>query len=186
MKDRKQYHREYREKNQEKLAAYRREWREKNKEKKAEYDKEWSKVNKEKKAEYARKYSRENRDKIAKRKRERRREEPAFRLEGNLRTRLGIAIRDGHGRKCGSTLELTGCTWAELRSHLESQFTDGMTWDNYGEWHVDHIKPCTRFNLLLDTEQRDCFHYSNLQPLWASENLSKSDKYDEPTAENNQ
>ena len=52
-----------------------------------------------------------------------------------------------------------------------------MTWENHGEWHIDHIKPCASFNLLNEDEQKKCFHYTNLQPLWASENLSKGCKY---------
>jgi len=161
MRDRKQYLKEY---------------REKNREKKAEYNREYCLANKEKNAKRNREYGRANRDKIAKRKRERRRADPEYRLEGNLRSRLGAAIRHGHGRKCESSLELTGCTWAELRSHLESQFTDGMTWENYGKWHVDHIRPCASFDLTVDKEQKICFNYSNLQPLWAEDNLTKSDK----------
>jgi len=53
-----------------------------------------------------------------------------------------------------------------------------MTWKNYGEWHVDHIKPCAKFNLIIDKEQKRCFHYSNLQPLWAKDNIKKSDNYE--------
>jgi len=56
-----------------------------------------------------------------------------------------------------------------------------MTWENHGEWHIDHIKPCSLFNLLNEDEQKKCFHYTNLQPLWASENLSKGCKYENET-----
>jgi putative phage-type endonuclease len=59
---------------------------------------------------------------------------------------------------------------------LETKFKEGMTWENHGEWHIDHIKPCASFNLLDDYEQKKCFHYKNLQPLWATENLRKGDK----------
>jgi hypothetical protein len=60
--------------------------------------------------------------------------------------------------------------------HLQLQFRDGMSWNNYGRvWHVDHIKPCASFNLLDESEQLKCFHYSNLQPLFAHENLVKGD-----------
>ena len=90
------------------------------------------------------------------------------------RTRIRGALK-GKG-KFGSTLTLIGCTASKLKSHLEKNFTENMTWDNYGDWHVDHIKPCSSFDLTLDEEQRKCFHYSNLQPLWAKDNLAKSDK----------
>jgi hypothetical protein len=64
----------------------------------------------------------------------------------------------------------------ELWCHLESQFQQGMTKDNYGKWHVDHITPCARFDLTQPTEQKKCFHYTNLQPLWAEQNLKKGCK----------
>ena len=178
MKDRKQYYKEYREKNKEKFDAYQKKYREENREREAARQKAWKKENKERVASSQKEYALENRDKLTKYQRERARNEPGFRLQRNLRTRLWHALKLGIGEKCGSTLELTGCSLEDLISHLESQFTDGMTWDNYGKWHVDHIKPCTRFDLSLDTEQKACFHYSNLQPLWASDNLSKSDKYE--------
>jgi len=106
---------------------------------------------------------------------------PEFKVKGNLRTRLCQAIRLGKGMKNGKTMDLLGCTWEEAKKHLEDQFTEGMTWDNYGRdgWHVDHIKPCSKFNLMLDSEQKQCFHYTNLQPLWALDNLSKGDKYED-------
>lgn len=82
-----------------------------------------------------------------------------------------------HGRiKAGRTMELVGCTAAELRDHLESQFQPGMSWENYGEWHVDHRRPCASFDLLDPAQQLECFHHTNLQPLWALDNLRKSKK----------
>jgi hypothetical protein len=77
---------------------------------------------------------------------------------------------------------LLGCTIGRFKAHLESLFKDGMTWDNYGEWHVDHIKPLSLFQLKLDSEQRAAFNYLNTQPLWAKENLQKRNKYNnQPT-----
>jgi hypothetical protein len=72
---------------------------------------------------------------------------------------------------------LLGCSVSFLKGFLEAKFTEGMTWQNHGEWHIDHIKPCASFNLLDEEEQKKCFHYTNLQPLWAAENLSKGCKY---------
>ena len=66
---------------------------------------------------------------------------------------------------------------SNLIIHLEKQFKPGMTLDNYGEWHIDHIKPITKFDLKNENELRKCFHYKNLQPLWAIENIKKGDKY---------
>lgn len=78
--------------------------------------------------------------------------------------------------KVGRTAELVGCSVDQLKEHIENQFRDGMSWSNYGEWHIDHIMPCAMFDFKEEKQQKRCFHYSNLQPLWASENLSKSDK----------
>jgi ribosomal protein S27E len=80
--------------------------------------------------------------------------------------------------KSKSTIKLLGCSIEELKNHLASKFTKGMSWDNYGKWHIDHIKPCASFDLNKESEQRKCFHYTNLQPLWAEDNLSKGAKYD--------
>jgi hypothetical protein len=79
-------------------------------------------------------------------------------------------------RKAMPTMQLVGCTVSELRAHLERQFRPGMRWDNLGAWHIDHIKPCAAFDLRDPEQQRACFHFTNLQPLWARENLSKSDR----------
>ena len=74
-------------------------------------------------------------------------------------------------------MKLVGCNSKELKEHLESQFIEGMNWNNYGEWHVDHIKPCAAFDLSDPIQQKECFNYTNLQPLWAKDNIRKSDKY---------
>lgn len=72
-------------------------------------------------------------------------------------------------------MTLIGCTVELLRVWLEAKWKPGMTWGNYGErWHVDHIVPVAEFDLRKETHQRQCFHYSNLQPLWKRENLSKN------------
>jgi hypothetical protein len=72
-----------------------------------------------------------------------------------------------------------GYTIEELMSHLEKQFTEGMTWENYGEWHVDHIKPMSsfKFESVDDPEFKECWKLENLQPLWEEDNLSKGPRY---------
>lgn len=126
------------------------------------------------------KYRKENRDKIQKHnteyERERKKFDPAFKLVKTLRSRLGSALKKQNATKNNKTMDLIGCSIAFLRGYLEAKFKEGMTWSNHGEWHIDHIKPCSSFNLLDEEEQKKCFHYKNLQPLWASENLSKGDK----------
>lgn len=75
-----------------------------------------------------------------------------------------------------TTFALVGCSASQLVAYLQSQFLPGMTWDNRSEWHIDHIKPCAAFDLTKTEEQRRCFHFTNLQPLWAEDNLRKSAK----------
>jgi hypothetical protein len=104
----------------------------------------------------------------------RRHEDLNFRLKNNLRSRV---VRSLHNNcKSAHTAELTGCSIEELRGHLEKGFKAGMNWDNYGKWHIDHILPCASFDLTKAEEQARCFHFSNLQPLWARENMAKGDK----------
>lgn len=100
-----------------------------------------------------------------------------YKLSCNLRSRLYHVLKDSD--KCDSTFKLLGCTIEEFKIHLENQFTEGMTWDNHGfyGWHIDHIRPCASFDLSNEEEQKICFHYTNLQPLWRKDNLIKSDKY---------
>ena len=108
-------------------------------------------------------------------------EDPLFRLIHNMRTRVNHAIKANSGEKAEKTMELLGCSVQHVRDHLESQFTEGMTWETQGEWHVDHIRPCASFNLEDPEEQKKCFHWTNLQPLWAADNIRKGDKWEEPT-----
>jgi hypothetical protein len=105
--------------------------------------------------------------------RKRKQERPKLRARYNLRRRLAATVTQ---TRMHTTLQLVGCTLQELRTHLENQFIDGMSWKNYGLWHIDHIKPCAKFDLTNANQQRECFHFTNLQPLWAVDNLRKSDK----------
>lgn len=95
-----------------------------------------------------------------------------------LRECLGARIRQSlkYGFKSKSTLKLIGCSIKQLRNYLQSKFKNNMSWSNYGKWHIDHIRPCCSFDLSKPSQQRKCFHYTNLQPLWALENLRKGKK----------
>lgn len=104
-------------------------------------------------------------------------EDVAYRLLQRCRKRLYEAIKGNVKSK--RTIELIGCSVEKLMEHLEIQFAEGMSWDNYGEWHVDHIKPCAMFDFSKPEQQQECFHYTNLQPLWAEDNIRKSAKYEE-------
>ena len=109
---------------------------------------------------------------------QKRSEDVAYRTECNLRRRFHKALKAQGARKCVRSLAFVGCSPVELREHLASQFTDGMSWDNYGAWHIDHIRPCASFDLTDLEQQKACFHYTNLQPMWAAENLAKSDRWE--------
>lgn len=108
------------------------------------------------------------------------RTDPAYKLRKYLRKKLRQALAESRTLKSESALKLVGCTLLELRSHLANQFKRGMSWDNYGKWHVDHIIPISKFNLSDPEHQRRCFHYLNLQPLWAVHNIQKGDTISEP------
>jgi hypothetical protein len=97
-----------------------------------------------------------------------------FRIECILRGRFSRAIRKRY--KYTSVINLVGCSMEELRNHLESKFNGSMSWNNQGKWHIDHIRPCSSFDLTNLEEQKKCFHYTNLQPLWAIDNLKKGNK----------
>lgn len=138
--------------------------------------KEWHTKNRTKRTQQLREYSyanRHNRNEYLKRKKK---EDKQFHIRKNIRDRMRAAM---NGRsKSKHTMELLGCSIAELKIHLETQFTDGMSWDNYGKkgWHIDHILPCASFDLTDPEQQKICFHYTNLQPLWAQDNYKKRDK----------
>jgi hypothetical protein len=96
------------------------------------------------------------------------------RLSNVLRRRLGKALQNN--QKIGSAIKNLGCTISEFKEYLESKFQPGMTWDNYGQWHIDHIKPLSKFDLTDLKQLKKVCHYSNLQPLWAKDNLRKGNK----------
>jgi hypothetical protein len=98
--------------------------------------------------------------------------DPVWRVRRCLRKRIWDAVR-GRAGKSARTMELVGCSAPELIAHLEKQFSPGMSWENYGKWHVDHKKPCSAFDLTDPEQQRLCFNYTNLQPLWALDNIRK-------------
>ena len=134
---------------------------------------EWHKANKGRVAVYAKKHS----EKVRKRCRERWWSEKNYRLRILFSHRLWMALKGT--KKRHKTLDLLGCSIDKLVLHLESLFQEGMTWDNYGRdgWHLDHIIPCSMFELVNSEEQEICFHYTNLQPLWAHDNLSKNSRF---------
>lgn len=98
-----------------------------------------------------------------------------YALKERLRARLRKALRSQDATKCHKTIELLGCTLETFKSYLESQFTNGMSWQNRN-FDIDHKIPCSYFDLTDPEQVKKCFHYTNLQPLSPSENLKKSNK----------
>ena len=127
---------------------------------------QWRLANQERDNEWRRNYA--NRKKA---------EDPCWALARALRNRLSSVLRQKGINKSTGAYRLVGCSLAELKAHLESQFITGMNWSNYGEWHIDHIRPCASFDLTQEDQQQICFHWTNLQPLWAVENLQKHAKW---------
>jgi hypothetical protein len=151
-------------------------WYLKNKEKKLEKNKLWYLKNKEYHNQNNKQYFKENREKIRNRNKKRRHVNIEYRLTINLRRRFLLALQGKN--KSNSTIKLLGCTPEFLKKYIESKFKPGMSWDKRHLFHIDHIRPCASFDLSKPEEQEKCFHYTNLQPLWAKDNLSKGAKYD--------
>jgi hypothetical protein len=154
----------YYEKNKEDLSEYHKEWSNENRKELRKYHSSWRDENKEHVNKYKRDYERK-----------RRAEDPKYRLGVRTRTAVWQMLKERNVNKTNKTFALLGYSIEELMIHLENLFTDGMTWDNYGEWHVDHKKPMNSFMFEStdDLEFKECWRLDNLQPLWGEDNLSK-------------
>jgi hypothetical protein len=170
---------EYYKKNAKKLKQKAKEYRKKNHEKIKAYDRFRFIRDRDKRIKISKKYYIKNRKNLIKKAvkyvTNRLKKDPSFRLIRNLRRRTLYALK---GRdKSDKTMNLLGVTNIEIVwQHLEKSFKPGMTRKNHGKWHVDHILPCASFDLSKPEEQIKCFHYTNLQALWAHENLSKGNR----------
>jgi hypothetical protein len=157
-------------------------WREKNKEKLNEYVKTWYGQNKEHRKKYIKEYRENNVDKIRQIKRDyernRKASDPLYKLISNFRTAIWTVLKESNVDKYGHYFDVLQYSPEELINHLEKQFTDDMTWDNYGIWHVDHKLPITSFDIqgMGDEEFMRCWCLNNLQPMWGEENIRKSNK----------
>ena len=107
--------------------------------------------------------------------RERRANDPLFSLTHNIRSLIGRSLTNGGFSKKSKTAEILGCTFKEYYNHIEAQFTDGMSWDLMDEIHIDHRLPLSAAN--TEEEILVLNHHRNLQPMWATDNLAKSDSY---------
>lgn len=150
------------------------------KERQAEACRRYRERNPEKRRASANKWAKENRQAALERFRERYRTDPAFNLAIKVRRRIHMALRNGYRgvRRTDRVIDMLGCSYDELKAHIEKQFTKGMAWDQCfnGEIHLDHIRPCAQFDLSDADAQRECFHFTNLRPLWAKDNIRKSAK----------
>jgi hypothetical protein len=163
-------------KNRERKSELGKKWYLKNREKHNNESKKWFLKNKERKSEISKQWYLKNKEHIRERNKKRRKTDITYKLITNLRRRTTLALKGKS--KSANTMTLLGVTNIQLVwKHLESTFKPGMTKENHGLWHIDHIRPCSSFDLSKPEEQAKCFHYTNLQALWAYENLSKSDKY---------
>lgn len=152
------YNAAYYQANKQKLDALNRAWNKANPERRAAIQSAWNKANSEYYAAY---------------RRSRRKTDPAFRIRENLRTRLNMAVRGNF--KAGSAVNDLGISISEFKEYIAVKFLSGMSWDNWGEWHLDHIIPLAAFDLTDRGQFLKVMHYTNYQPLWAKDNLQKGD-----------
>lgn len=139
-------------------------------------EKKYRELNPEKNKNRRKKYYENNKDKHKLYFLERRKSEPIFKLSDNIRRRLNLFLKKQNMTKKNKTFNIVGCSPEFLKEHLEKQFTEGMSWELIGKHiHIDHIIPLSSAN--SEEEVYRLCHYTNLQPLWAKDNLSKSNKY---------
>lgn len=152
----KEYDKEYRNKNKDKILIQKRDYYNKNKNEISLKKKKWYQDTKPERNKYYR---------------DRRQNNINVKIKDNCCRRINSALKS---KKNNRTLDLVGCSVQDLKIYLENKFQDGMHWNNYGKWHIDHIIPCASFDLTDIDQQKKCFHYTNLQPLWAIDNIKKS------------
>lgn len=182
----------YRDKNKEKVNAKYREWMKNNPDKYAESQrkhrennpdkvrlkhKRYREANKEKVKQWNKDWSANNRGRINEYRNERYASDPIVKLSKSCRDSVHRLLSHTGYKKSDKTIELLGYTVKQLKDHLESKFEEGMSWDNHGEWHIDHITPLTVMVEMGITDPAVVNGLDNLQPLWASDNLSKGNRY---------
>jgi len=140
------------------------------------YDKAWRAANPEKVRAHNKAWYGANPEYFNNYQKARRARDPGYAMSRRLRNRLNNVINRAQTTKSDATMNLVGCTQAELIRHLESTFTDGQSWDNRHLWHIDHRVPCAAFDLTDPIQQQACFSFKNLQVLWDFENRAKGAK----------
>ncbi|MEM4725965.1 MAG: hypothetical protein QXG63_03420 [Nitrososphaerales archaeon] len=176
---RRHYRQNYRKINRVLESARTREWHARNPNKAKEYAKLQRSKTKYKTREKEYRKSKKYKEWATRYHKERRRRDINYRIAQNIRNRVRKAIMGLS--KSLRTRDLIGCSLEMLKTHIESQFKPGMTWDNYGDWHIDHVVPLSSFDLSKEDQLRTACNYKNLQPLWAQENISKGAKLNHAT-----
>ena len=170
-------HKAWREANKEKNRSYNKAYREANKEKLSAQEKSYREATKERKSLYLKAYNQINKEKHNAQARARHikrvKSDPLYHTKVKLRSAVRTAFKRIGQNKPADTLTLLGCTWEEAKAHFESLFREGMSWENHGSWHIDHIRPVASFG---PDELDQMNHISNLQPLWADENQTKGSR----------
>lgn len=154
---------QWRDKNLEKSRGSSRKWKDKNREKVLSKVKQWRIKNREYRNNWAKEYSKN-----------RRLNDPIYKLSVTIRNLISGSIKRLGYKKNSKTYQILGCSFEDFQNHIESQFKEGMTWDNHGEWHYDHIVPVA--SATTEEELIKINHYTNFQPLWAEENIRKGKK----------
>lgn len=177
----------YYEENKEWFLNMCKEYRETHKEQKAATDKAYRERNKEYLQQYHKEYYAQNKEehiqKCVARSKVRKTYDKSYHICVNTRERIRSAVKKDKGVK-QHTLSLIGINIVLYRDYIESLFTEGMSWDNYGAWHIDHSRPCASFDLTDIIQQHFCFNYRNTQPMWGDENFQKSARWNDEDKQN--
>lgn len=172
----KQCHKLYKEQNKQKIQRKHKEWLNNNKDYIYEYNKQYNDKNREQKNEITKLWFENNPSYHKEWKRKKHNTDIYYRIKSNLRSRFYNAVIKHF--KIQSVIDLLGCSVEECKKHIEQQFKPEMTWENHGEiWEIDHIIPCSNFNLTDIEQQKQCFHYTNLQPLFKTSGIAKKFNY---------
>lgn len=169
----KDYRRKYQAEHREACSTYSRRWRARHPEYKVVNClsvKKYANAHRDKVNAYIKKYRKAHPEMTSRYGRKKYRLNIGYRLKQLLHGRIYQALRNGQG-KCARTMDLIGCTLGELKQYIEHLFLPGMTWDNWGEWELHHKRGCISFDLTDAAQQRICFHYTNLQPLWYADHV---------------
>ena len=177
-------HKLYKEQNKDRIQNRHKEWLNNNKEYISSYNKQYNINNFEKKKQSIDKWWKNNPNYQKEWKSKKYNSDIEYRIKDNLRSRFYNAITNQF--KIQSIIDLLDCSVNELKHYLESLFKPEMTWDNHGEiWEIDHIIPCSKFNLTEEKQQKECFHYTNLQPLFKTTKIAESFGYNDQIGNRN-